>query len=395
VSIEPVTPIRRLGSKAVDEDALRTIDLRALLELDLPPPDFVVEHLFPRRSLVLMSGDSGAGKTALIVHAGIAIVLEKPIGNRFEPVAGAKVLYVNAESDPSLISLSVKQALAGLDATAEALPWNRWEFVGDQGFADVCLTPGAAGDADKRRFEKKIATFRPDVIVFDTHRAIFQVDDRDNIQVSIGLNWLKILAIKFNCCIVVVHHQKKLSAGSNSTRERITGAAAFREIPGVVLSAVSDNGCPMTALNIDKTRFARDDVQTGKAFPVEATFEPPRRQPDGTYSVGSSAFAILAITEQAPEQTPGEARENRSATHLVAIKAKLIHWAKQRSADQPFTKMMLEDPKSGLRAQAADVRKALDELIADGEIAVIAERPSRRGGNLHHLAELADFPDDN
>jgi hypothetical protein len=352
-----------------DENALRSIDLRALLELHLPPPEFVVEHLFPRRAVVLIGGDSGSGKSSFVTHAGLATCLETLVGERFKPIAGAKVLYLNAEVDPSLIQRSVLQSLAGLGTTADAFPWNRWEFVGEQGFSEICLAPGATGENEKRRFEAKLATFRPDIVVLDTHRAIFAVDDKDNALVSIGLNWLKVQAIKYNCCIVVVHHMRKLSAGSNSTRERITGAAAFREIPGVVLGAVSENGLPMTALNVDKTRFALDDVQTGKTFPVSAIFEPPRTLPDGTISIGSSGFVIHAPTAQPPEQSTAEAKADETAARnpksarMIAARAKGIMWAKAASKAFTVTELGIAIGGSAKIARAASASLITDKTM--------------------------------
>jgi hypothetical protein len=322
---------------AQDENALRTIDLCALLDLELPAPEFVVAHLFPRQSLVLLGGDSGSGKSAFATHACLALGLGRNIGDYFAAEPGAKALYLNAELAPTLMRQCVLQSLAGLGASRSDFPSERVKFVGEFGFADVCFDPGDKGTDDRRRLQDLLETFKPDLVIFDTHRALFAVDDRDNYAVAQCLNWLKRLAIKFNCCIVVVHHMRKLGGGNNSSRERITGARAFIEIPGIVLSAQSEDGRPMTALKVDKTRFPVDDVQQGKQFPVEAIFDPPRSS-DGT--LGRSGF-VLTGPVWAPEQSPAEIKSDEAAADdpksakMIAAKAQGILWAEK--AVNPFT----------------------------------------------------------
>jgi hypothetical protein len=86
-----------------DEAPLACIDIADLEALDLPEVRFLVDYLLPEVGLVLLSGDSGAGKTAFMDHAGLAIGLGQRVGGTFATLPDAgPVLYLNGEIDPAL-----------------------------------------------------------------------------------------------------------------------------------------------------------------------------------------------------------------------------------------------------------------------------------------------------
>jgi hypothetical protein len=275
------------------------LDVVDLLAMDLPEPEFVVDYLFPKGALVLLTGDSGSTKTALALHTSFALILGRKVGDRFATMTDAKVLYLNGELETALLKLSVRQSIAGLGQKPADAPRARFRFENDTAFSELRLKFDFTGLDELARLDGMIRDFAPSLIIFDTQRALFDLDEMDTKQVVAAFHWLKTRAAKYGCCILVLHHLRKLGNVSNSPRERVSGARALITHADVHLHAIATNGQPMHALYIDKTRYAKDDVHQGVEFPVQANFAAPSSDPDASPAkkLGYSGFVISKPTQ--------------------------------------------------------------------------------------------------
>lgn len=276
---------------ARNSDPLIVIDALDLDALDLPEPSYVVEHLLPRGALVLLSGDTGSGKSALMLHASVAIALGCSVGAAFAVMPDpGPVLYLNGELEPGLFRVTLRAAAAGFGARIADLRRGSVVFQGEHGMATLRFRADHSDVDDRRRFEEALRDLRPALVVFDTQRQLFDLDEKEMIEVRSEFGWLKRLAVDYGCCIVVVHHQRKIGQASNSERERVSGSRDLIAAADVHLALKSASSLPATALLIDKTRYPKDEVRAGVEFPVDAIFEPPS---DG--SPGRSTFAIGTV----------------------------------------------------------------------------------------------------
>ena len=239
------------GVRVVASEPLACIDIADLDALDLPEVQFLVDYLLPEVGLVLFSGDSGSCKTALMMHLGVAIALGERVGGRFKTARGAgPVIYLNGELDPALLRATARQAAAGFGKTVAELPRGRFKFEGEDGRSTLHFRSDFTDTAERARFAAMIGNVRPSLVVIDTQRALFDLDEKEATQVGPAFTWLGEISTAYRCCIVVLHHLRKMGAMNNGERERVSGSRALITGVDVHLQAKASGGQPLRALYV-------------------------------------------------------------------------------------------------------------------------------------------------
>jgi KaiC/GvpD/RAD55 family RecA-like ATPase len=280
-------------------DPLETIDARDLLGREIRGTPFVVEHLFPEEGLVLFTGESGSGKTAFALHAASAVAFGLPVGGRFATLApGGPVFYLNGELPPSLLQNVLRASVAGLGESIDAIPLGALLFEGSDGMATIRFRANHSDIEQRRRFISTMERHRPKLVFLDTQRALFDLDEKEALQVRPELDWLRQIARRFKCCIVLLHHLRKQSAVSNAARERVSGSSDLIANVDVHIQGTNAVGRFMKSLYFDKTRYPRGPYRAGVRCQVEATFEPPS---DVTGQPGRSSFVVGGPDEDEPD----------------------------------------------------------------------------------------------
>jgi RecA-family ATPase len=95
-----------------------------------------------------------------------------------------------------------------------------------------------------------IGNVRPSLVVIDTQRALFDLDEKEATQVGPAFTWLGEISTAYRCCIVVLHHLRKMGAMNNGERERVSGSRALITGVDVHLQAKASGGQPMRALYV-------------------------------------------------------------------------------------------------------------------------------------------------
>jgi hypothetical protein len=249
------------------EPELETVDGADLLRVAYAEPRFVIEHMVAERGITLVSSDTGGGKTATLMHASVALALGEPVAGRFLTVSADRpVLYVNGEMSGDSLRQYLHQAVAAL---AVPLPPGRIYFEGAAGLAAFRFRT-----ADCARLERLVERLRPVLVIFDTMRALFEVDENDAGDVRRPFSYLRQLCESHACAAVVAHHVRKIGQVSNSDRERVSGSRDIIAAVDIHVVLKSYAGRPLHAIKIDKTRFPHAGVAVGTEWPVTARLEP-------------------------------------------------------------------------------------------------------------------------
>ena len=261
-----------LGDEYEPPEPMVAVDAVDLIAADYEPPRFIVRHLVLEQGVTLFTGDTGAGKTAFLAHLSTALALGVPVADRFEVAQSTgPVLYLNGEMPTSVLVSYIHQAAAGF---ASPLPRSRVFFEGPDGIAEFRFD--ALGC---QRLSDLVAIIAPSVIIFDTQRALFDIDENDAGDVRRAFAFIRSLCARYGCAAIVAHHLRKIGAVSNSDRERVSGSRDIIAAVDIHLALRNRDGRPLHALALGKTRASIDGVSAGTEWQITARLQgddPPR-----------------------------------------------------------------------------------------------------------------------
>jgi hypothetical protein len=126
------------------------------------PREFLVEGLFPARSVNILVGDSNLGKTPLGVTLGVAVSAGIPfLGRR---ASEGEVLYCDSESQPEQFAEMVRRISLSLDLPEPPEGFKFWSPYWEPA--------GLPGDAVERMLEH-VAVLQPALVVVDPLRTFW------------------------------------------------------------------------------------------------------------------------------------------------------------------------------------------------------------------------------
>jgi RecA-family ATPase len=174
---------------------------------NVPTREWGVRDIFPRRNVVLLSGEGAAGKTLLALQLGVAHALGRDwIGTLPEP---GPFLYFGAEDDSDELQRRLSDILKSHGAEFKDLA-GHIHLLSYAGEDAVLGAPDSAGIIQPTPlFERLLAAaiaIQPVVIVLDTSADIFAGNEIDRAQVRQFIGLLRKMAIAANAYIVLNSH---------------------------------------------------------------------------------------------------------------------------------------------------------------------------------------------
>ena len=228
-------------------DICRFSDLRRLA--DAASPD-LVDGLFRERSINLLVGDSGLGKTPLAIQAGVAVAAG--IAFLDHPCREGKVLYCDAESGvvEFLRTLKSVSRLAGL----HPVPKNF--LVWSPNFHER----SNESELWSARLIRRVRLAEPDLVVVDPLRAFWPQAPEKPVDAMILLTTLRELSRKIGCSWLITHHLRKKNFQHRVTLEE-DRHLWFQEAAGA-----------LALVNGSDTRLGVEESKNSKAALLMAGF---------------------------------------------------------------------------------------------------------------------------
>ena len=188
----------------------KTISAEELLSTPLPPVKWIIPDLLPA-GLALFAGPSKAGKSWLTLWLCLQVAQGKPMwGREIEPHT---VLYLSLEDTFNRLQKRLLQLVGSEEAPERLVMQTECSSIG-QGL------------------EEQLTSFlyqHPDtgLIVIDTLQKVRSSDQNNSMYASDykEISALKVLADKYNICILLIHHLRKESA--DDVFNRISGTTAI------------------------------------------------------------------------------------------------------------------------------------------------------------------------
>jgi hypothetical protein len=257
----------------------------------LPEPDYLIDRVAVRGSLVLIVAYGASLKTWALEDGALSIATASPWLQRFETKLG-QALIVDFESG----SYELRRR-------AHRIAQGRGYDVPVPGFTFASMP--ALSLADDAFYEAlaplaKIYQF----IGIDSLAAGSGGIDENDSRFATSLNRLKAIAEQSGCVIVVLHHSRKGSGEDSDPREMVRGSSAIFNACDVVLQLMRTK---------DEGRFVMRQTKArgGKAV------EPFMVRVEDTSECGS-----VVIASDANEQDDGV---EAGAVAFNAVKARIIH----------------------------------------------------------------------
>lgn len=160
------------------------------------PPDWIVDRLVERGTVVVLSGDTGSAKS-IVSQALVPAALS---GTEWlgHGTAVDRLMVVDEENPERLVTARLR-ALGTTNGVTGSL-----RYFSRQG---VALGDGGAWDAWVRL---ELEAFRPDLLVIDTLMAACAVEDTNSNSEAVRvMKALRALAREFRCAILLLHHERK------------------------------------------------------------------------------------------------------------------------------------------------------------------------------------------
>lgn len=167
-----------------------------------PEPDWLIEDFIERGTVVLISADSGVGKSMVMMSAEVAMIQGRPwLGHATH---GQRVMVIDEENFRRVVHTRLHaMGMTNADRT------NMHYF----------LRKGVALGADDwaERVLEEVEDFKPDLLVIDTASSATAVEINDNSGVA-KLFRDHIRPLADETAVVVLHHERKPQQGSGSKR---------------------------------------------------------------------------------------------------------------------------------------------------------------------------------
>lgn len=199
---------------------------------EIPDREWWIDGLIPSRTVTILSGDGGVGKSLLALQLSMAGSLRtETIG--FRPAPG-RALYIGAEDEAEEFHRRKTDICRMLGKTLGHL--TDFRLIPLAGLDAVLALPDARGQMAETALMQKIkayaARFMPRVIMLDTSADLFGGDEVKRVQVRQFVGMLREIAIKLDCAVVLLSHPSQTgmqlgtgSSGStawnNSVRSRL------------------------------------------------------------------------------------------------------------------------------------------------------------------------------
>jgi len=217
------------------------------LDAEPPEPDYIVADLIERRTVNVLSGDTGAAKSIHALDGAVAMVNGTTWLGRAIDGEGLRVLYVD-EENPSRVVHSRLRGL-GLDNASK----DNLRYFRRQGIQLDDCTEWLRGQC---------AEFRPDVIFVDTAMAATGVEVNDNTAVvAFYREVLRPIAEEYGLAVIVLHHERKPGAQEKrNAGMAMMGARQWAGQADVHMTLTAESGY------VETPREHGGGVDTHKAF---------------------------------------------------------------------------------------------------------------------------------
>lgn len=197
------------------------IEIGTFIGVPAPGRHFVdMAKLLPTRNVVMLGGDGGTGKSLLALQLALSCATALPAWIGIDVVNGP-VIYLSAEDDRDEIHKRVEEIMdAEPDADLESARGMLffWALAGED--ATLAIEQRATGTVKATELYSQLdllmADISPVLLILDNLADVFAGNENNRSAVKHFIGMLRRLAIKHDCCVVLLAHPSLTGRNSGS-----------------------------------------------------------------------------------------------------------------------------------------------------------------------------------
>jgi hypothetical protein len=204
---------------------------------DIPRRPWIARGYLMRGAVTVLSGPGSAGKSSMIVAWASCATTQTAFRN-FKVTAASRFAVYNVEDDADEQKRRFSAMFQRLGLTPAA-PDGRLAIIGPTEAGQLIRTAPSGGimvsTEAMQEIELFFETFKPDVACFDPFVELHDADENDNTAVRAVMAFLRRMAARHNCAVLVLHHSRK-GVGDPGDPDSLRGASAIVGAARVVLT---------------------------------------------------------------------------------------------------------------------------------------------------------------
>ncbi len=344
----------------VPEPKRASVFLRASDLAGKPVPDrhYLVPDLIPGRTVTLLGGDGGTGKSLLATQLAVAVATGGHwIGHS---TATGPVVFISAEDELDELHRRLADIVAQQGCTLADLDRLTIRSLAGEDALLATLDGQGKALAPSRLCEEVEALLnaeQPALLVLDTLADLFPGNENDRAQARQFVGILKGLAIRHDCAIVLLSHPSLSGLNSGSGTSGSTGW----------------NNSVRSRLYLERIKGAdgkEDNPDARVLRTMKANYGPTGGEISMTWRNG---VFVMDAQESGLDRAAKNAKAERLFLSLVRLYAEQGRPVNPERAAAEFEK----DPDAdGFRKQA--FQKAKDVLLKSGKVKIVVSGPPSR-----------------
>lgn len=346
-------------------------------------PGWLVEGFWTRKSHGIVSGEPKAFKSTLVLDLAISVASGKPFLNKFQVIERGPVLVVQNENagwimKDRVVKIKAHKGLLGKISYSKDTISAVWPkelpiyYVNQQGFS-------FSDPVHRDILEQLLETTKPKLAIFDPLYLMFEGDISQSKDLSPILSWLLAIKEKYNTSILLIHHWKKGTQGTNiRSGQRMLGSvtlhgwvesAWYLEIHGQPESDIDssvniiendDNDTDESEENEAKTDMTEELNTPGAniSLTLEREFRGAGTYPKMDLNIGMGDFGSLDYSVEITKHIP-QAKKKGSKPSREDLKHEIIHILGMKKGPVPVR--MLAESIGVSRKKASALLKEIYE----------------------------------
>lgn len=185
-------------------------------------PPIIAHGIMPHNSHIIISGESGVGKSLLRLHLALHLITGRPwLG--FEIPRPRKVAIFQFENSEAMEQTRLRRMAHGLQINS--LPRGMLTYVGRSNRVNISLK------RDRDRLRDLVAEAKSEVIIYDCLSNLHTAKENDNVAMRDILDTLTEINTDLQTSCIVIHHFGKPGPDSNGddVRYRTRGASSIMD----------------------------------------------------------------------------------------------------------------------------------------------------------------------